>query len=445
MSDVWRCSLILIITIIFSALFWISGAAVNLLNEKKLEKGASDGDKRAAKLLLLAKKKEVAVFAARIGSVLSALTGEGFAIKCFHLDLKNALLPSNPTSFDKGLASLVSFVIITFAYGFAYIFLSVGISERISKTIKESEDGKISKAAVFFTIVFRPLAYVVLKLSDGILALFGIKPEKTPDVTEDEILALVDKGEESGSIETGEKEMIENIFYLADTSASDIMTHRIDMTAINIEATEEEIENVIKESGFSRFPVYENDIDNIIGILSARKFFLNARSENPLPIRDILFTPYFVPESVRADVLLQDMRKNKVHMVIVIDEYGGTSGVVTMEDLLEEIVGNIYDETDDPLEEQEIIRLEENLWKVAGSVDLETLGEAIEIDFEELGFDEYDTLGGLVFSQLTAIPEDGSSTEVDVAGIHIKVISLVERRVEWALVSKIGKKEEISE
>ncbi|MGN0968534.1 MAG: transporter associated domain-containing protein, partial [Oscillospiraceae bacterium] len=140
------------------------------------------------------------------------------------------------------------------------------------------------------------------------------------------------------------------------------------------------------------------------------------------------------PESVRTDVLFRDMQSKKVHMAIVVDEYGGTSGLVTMEDLLEEIVGNIYDEFD-PQDEQDIIRLEENLWRVAGSVELETLAEELDVELPEE--EEYDTLGGLVFSQLSVIPEDGSTVEVDVCGLHVKVVELSDRRVEWALVSKL--------
>ena len=162
-------------------------------------------------------------------------------------------------------------------------------------------------------------------------------------------------------------------------------------------------------------------------------------SEQPKPFRELVRPAYFVPESVRADILFRDMQSKKVHMAIVVDEYGGTSGLITLEDLLEEIVGNIYDEFD-PQEESDIIRLEENLWRVAGSADLESLGEAVGLELPES--EEYDTLGGLVFAQLTVIPEDGSHLEVDALGLHIRVEELAERRVEWALVSKNPPEEE---
>lgn len=189
----------------------------------------------------------------------------------------------------------------------------------------------------------------------------------------------------------------------------------------------------IRSSGLSRFPVYEEDADDIIGILSTRDYLLNARLDAPKPVKELLRSAYFVPESVRADVLFRDMQSKKVHMAIVVDEYGGTSGLVTMEDLLEEIVGNIYDEFD-PQEDQEIVQLEDNLWRIAGSADLEDVGEALGLEFPE--DEECDTLGGLVFDQLSVIPEDGAQFDVDACGLHIHVEDFSDRRVDWALVSR---------
>lgn len=206
------------------------------------------------------------------------------------------------------------------------------------------------------------------------------------------------------------------------------------MKAIWVEDTPEEIVNTIERTGLSRFPVYEEDADDIIGILSTRQYLLNAHRGMPKPLREILRPAYFVPESVRTDILFRDMQTKKVHMAIVVDEYGGTSGLVTMEDLLEEIVGNIYDEFD-PQDEQDIIKIEDNLWRIAGSTELENVAETLDIllPLEE----EYDTLGGLVFAQLSVIPEDGTQITVDACGLHIHVKEIAERRVEWALVSKL--------
>ena len=215
------------------------------------------------------------------------------------------------------------------------------------------------------------------------------------------------------------------------------MVHRTDMATLSVEAGEEEILEVIRQSGLSRFPVYGEDADDILGILSTRDYLLNFHQSAPLPLKELLRPAYFVPETVSADVLFRDMQGKKTHMALVVDEYGGTSGLVTLEDLLEELVGNIYDEFD-PQEEQEIIQLEGGRWRVSGSADLEELAEAMEFSLPEDEERDYDTLGGLVFSQLSVIPEDGSRPVVEALGLRIQVEELCDRRVEWALVEKLS-------
>ena len=188
-------------------------------------------------------------------------------------------------------------------------------------------------------------------------------------VSEDNIMAMVEEGEESGAIQSNEKELIENVFEFDTMTAKDVMVHRTDMVALSLDAGEQEILETIRQSGLSRFPVYQEDIDDIVGVLSTREYLLNFHISDPSPLKELLRPAYFVPETVPADVLFRDMQGKKTHMALVVDEYGGTSGLVTLEDLLEELVGNIYDEFD-PQEEQDIIRLEDNKWRVSGSADL---------------------------------------------------------------------------
>jgi len=271
------------------------------------------------------------------------------------------------------------------------------------------------------------------------LRLTRINPNAGLDeYSEDEIMAMVDMGEEIGNIEQNEKELIENVFEFNNSTAEDIMVHRTDMEFLWSDNTDAEILETIERTGLSRFPLCGEDTDDILGILSTRDYLLNLNREAPKPITELLRPAYFVPESVRADILFRDMQSRKVHMAIVVDEYGGTSGLITLEDLLEEIVGNIYDEFD-PQEESNIVQLEENLWRVAGSAELETLEEALGMELPES--EEYDTLGGLIYDQLSVIPEDGSQPEVTAHGLKIQVEELADRRVEWALVSKIAAQE----
>ncbi len=257
------------------------------------------------------------------------------------------------------------------------------------------------------------------------------------DVSEDNIMAMVEEGEESGAIQSNEKELIENVFEFDNMTAWDVMVHRRDMVSLAVDADEDTVVKAIHQSGLSRFPVYQDDVDDILGVLSTRDYLLNFRLPQPKPMRDLLRPGYFVPETVPADRLFRDMQSKKIHMALVVDEYGGTSGLVTLEDLLEELVGKIYDEFD-PQEEQDIIRLEDGRWRVSGSADLEELAATVGIDLPQEDDRDYDTLGGLVFSQLPVIPEDGSRPVVEALGLRIRVEELCDRRVEWALVEKIA-------
>jgi putative hemolysin len=289
----------------------------------------------------------------------------------------------------------------------------------------------------FFNVlvtVLTPITALFVLLSKGILRLLGVRPDDDPDVSVEEIRAMMDMGQEAGTIEADEKEMIENIFDFNSITAQDVMIHRTDMDLVSLEDSTEDIIALIEESGRSRFPVFGEDSDDIVGILNTRDFLLNLQRKDPKPLAELVRPAYFIPESVPADDLFHDMQARAVQMAIVVDEYGGTGGLVTLEDLLEELVGNIYDEFDQKAE-QEIFPLEENLWRVSGSASLESLAEALDLPLPEEELPE--TLGGLVFSSLSVIPEDGTTPVVDAWGLHIQVELISDRRVEQALVSKL--------
>ncbi|MGM9607402.1 MAG: hemolysin family protein [Oscillospiraceae bacterium] len=428
--------LVLVILIFFNAFFAASEIAVISLSEAKVRKQAEEGDKKAAKLLRLIQAPDNFLSTIQIGITLAGFLASAFAADTFSDRLVRWLVEDRGvTALPEGTLNVIMVVVITLILSYFTLVFGELVPKRLAmkKTegVARATCGVVSALSVFF----RPVIWLLSKSTNAILRLLRIDPRDTgEEVSEDEIRMMVDIGEEKGTIEANEKEMIENIFEFNNTTAEDVMIHRTDMVMIWLEDPAEEILRTIEESGMSRFPVYNENADDIVGILNTRDYLFNTHRKEPKSFRDLLRPAYFVPESVRTDVLFRDMQSKKVHMAIVVDEYGGTSGLVTMEDLLEEIVGNIYDEFD-PQDEQDIIRLEENLWRVAGSVELETLAEELDVELPEE--EEYDTLGGLVFSQLSVIPEDGSTVEVDVCGLHVKVVELSDRRVEWALVSKL--------
>ncbi len=259
------------------------------------------------------------------------------------------------------------------------------------------------------------------------------KAEQENNITEEGIRQMVDAGGDMGSIDETEKEMINNIFDLSNISVGEIATHRTDIVAIPLDATLEDITNVITEEKYSRIVVYDESIDNIVGVFHVKdmvKYILGdakRMEEDYFHIEDILMTPYFVPFSKKTDELFQEMQKEKVHMAIVIDEYGGTAGIVTMEDVIEEIVGNIFDEYDVE-EEEDICPIGEDDYRINGTTDLGDVEELLGIAFED--DEDYDTLGGYLIGRLGRIPDEEEKPEISVSGWLFQVESSEEKRIE---------------
>ena len=428
--------LILVILTAINAFFAASEIAVISLSETKLRKQAEEGDKKAKKLLALMQAPDNFLSAIQIAITLAGFLNAAFAADSFAGPLVNWLVQDlGVTAIPVGVLNTLMVILVTIILSYFTLVLGELVPKRIAMKKTEGVARATVGAVWAVATVFRPVIWLLSKSTNGVLRLLHIDPKADEEeVSEDEIRMMVDLGEERGTIEANEKELIDNIFEFNNTTAEDVMVHRTDMVMIWADDPADEILRTIQDSGMSRFPVCEEDADDIIGLLNTRDYLLNAQLAHPKSLRELLRPAYFVPESVRTDVLFRDMQSKKVHMAIVVDEYGGTSGLVTMEDLLEEIVGNIYDEFD-PQEEQVIEQLEVNLWRISGSCELDQVAEALNMEFPE--DEESDTLGGLVFAQLSAIPEDGSQVAVDTCGLHIQVQNFTDRRVEWALVSKL--------
>lgn len=432
--------LLQLVLILVNAFFAATEIALLSLNENRLEKSVEDGDRKAALLLKTVRSPDSFLSAIQVGITLAGFLGSAFAAENFADRLVEWLINDMHVAISAETLGAISVVLITIVL--SYFTLVLG--ELVPKRVAMFAPDKVARFSIgvisAIEKVMRPVIWLMSKSTNAVLRLMRVDPHKeTEEVTEEEIRMMVDIGEEKGAIESAEKEMIENVFEFNNTTAGDVMTHRIDVKSIQADADGDDIIELIAQTGLSRFPVYQDDIDDIIGVLNTRDYLLNLRLSRPKSIRELLREAYFVPESVRADVLFRDMQKRKIHLAIVVDEYGGTSGVVSMEDLLEEIVGNIYDEFD-PLEEEEIQKLGDNLWRVSGSMPLETLEEALDTPLPQ--DEEYDTLGGLIFAQLTVVPRDGEQPEMDVCGLHVKVERIEDRRVEYALVSILPKQED---
>ncbi|MBP3647460.1 MAG: HlyC/CorC family transporter [Clostridia bacterium] len=435
--------LVQLVLILINAFFASTETAVVSLNENRIRKQAEDGDKNAAMMVRMIDSPTRFLSTIQVCITLSGFLASAFAAENFASVLAGAILAAGFTLLSPSLLNTACVILITLVLSYFMIVLGELVPKRIALHNAERVARFSCKAISLVSKIFAPLVWLLTVSTNGVLRLLGINPhDSAEEVTEEEIRMMVDIGSESGAIEQDERTMIENIFEFNNTTAADVMIHRMDVVALRTGTDDEEIIRVIRESGLSRFPVYNEDIDDIVGILNTRDFLLNKQLKNPKPNRQLLRKPYLVPETVAADTLFSNMQKQKVHMAIVVDEYGGMSGIVTMEDLLEEIVGNIYDEFD-PSEDVEIEKLEDNLWRVNGTVELETLAEELDV---ELPLDEeFDTLSGLVFSAFPRIPEDGETPEVTLHGLHIQVESICDHRVEKALVEKVESEEDTTE
>ena len=439
MVSVPKQLLIQAILIALNAFFAAMEIAVISLNTTKLKRLVEEGDEKAGKLLSMAENPAGFLSTIQVGISLSGFLGAAFAADSLSEPLTLWLLEMG-VKLPEALLNNIAVIIITLIL----TFMTIVFGELIPKRIAQQKSYEVAKACCgiigVISVIFKPIILLISGTTNLILRMMKLKTEAEDEqVSEDDIRMMVDVGGESGSIEEDEKEMIQNIFEFNDIAISEIMTRVSDVNAISIEDSEEDILRIIKESGNSRFPVYKDDINDIIGILNSREFLINLNDENGKSVRDMLRKPYFVPETIKADQLFSDMQKNKVHISIVIDEYGEARGIVTLEDLLEEIVGNIYDEYD-AAEAPAIEPLPDGRWKVQGTLSIEDLNDELGIHITDDR--DYDTVGGMIFSCLHTIPEDGKQFTVEVNGLKITVTRVEDKRIIEAIVEKTEKESE---
>ena len=432
--------------IVINAFFAASEIAVISLNEAKLRRQSDDGDQKAEKMLRMVGEPTGFLSTIQVGITVAGFLGAAFASYHFSDRLVSWLINTcGVTALSPATLQTISVIVITLLLSFVTLILGVLVPKRLAARKAESFARAVCGTILFLSALLKPTVWLLTVTTNGVLRLCGVNPhENDESVSEDEIRMMIDIGEESGSIESEEREMIDNIFEFNNITAGELMVHRKDMTVIWANDTPEEIFRTIVESGYSRFPVCGEDTDDVLGILRTRAYLLNAHSNGGKTLRELLSPVQFVPETVHADMLFRNMQQKKMHMAVVVDEYGGTAGLITLEDLLESIVGNIYDETDE-VEVQDITQIDENLWRVSGNCDLEDLSEAIDLKIEKDPDANYSSLGGLIFHTLTEIPDDGNTPSIETDVLRIQVEEIQNHRVEWALVSKLPPKVEEDE
>ncbi|MBQ8209783.1 MAG: HlyC/CorC family transporter [Clostridia bacterium] len=435
--------LLLLFALIFvNAFFAMSEIAIISLNDTKIERLAEEGDKKAKQIMRLTENSSNFLSMIQIGVTLAGFLTSAAAADSFAPILTDAVAPLMP-GIPVGIIDTVSLVLITIVIS----YFSLVLGELVPKKIGMQKAEKISYKIVGFLLVFMKITKPVVKVlafsTNTIVRLFGIDPSADEEkVTEEEILMMVDVGEESGVIENAQAEMISNIFELDDIDAGDIMTHRVDMTAVEADEPVSEVIKVAIADGYSRIPVFDDDPDNIIGMVYVKDLLGYIGKEIPMDksIREVMREAYFVPETKKCGQLFTEMSEKHIQMAIVVDEYGGTAGLVTLEDIIESIVGNIQDEYDD--EDEEIAKINDTTFTVEGNTDIDEVDELVGA---ELPQEDYDTLAGFIISRLGYLPKDGDMDTVEYENLKFTVLSVEDKRIAKVRIDITPRDEEIDE
>ncbi len=422
--------IVLVLLVGLNAFFAASEMAFVSLNDTKISVKAKEGDKKYKKIERMLKSPSKFLATIQIGITLAGFLSSAFASDVFASKLAVILFDMTHI-FSVGIWSTISIVIITIIL--SYFTLIFG--ELVPKRIAMENAEKFSKFSISIITalakIMSPFVKFLTWSTDCVSKIFGVSKENEETVTEEEIRMMVDVGEEKGTIKNEEKEMINNVFELNDTEVSEIMVHRTEMFALDKELTVSDVSKKLVEGEYrySRIPVYDEDIDSIVGILYIKELL---RANSNTKIKKIMKDALFVPESKRIDELFKEMQKNKVQIAIVADEYGGTAGMVTMEDVLEEIVGDIFDEYD-PVE-NEYEKIDENTYIVDGQMNISDFEKLMDIKEIET---EYDTVSGYLLELLDRIPTEEENPIVETDNLVFKIEEFDERRIAKVKVCKI--------
>ncbi len=423
--------LLLLLLIIINAFFAMSEIAIISLNDNKIKHLAEEGDKKAKQIVKLTENSSAFLSTIQIGVTLAGFLTSASASQNFAtlLTAKIAAIPGNPV--PVGVISALSVIVITFIIAYFSLVLGELAPKRIAMQIPEKVSYKVVGILLAFAKITRPFVKFLSLSTNGAVRLFGFDPNADEEnVTEEEIRMMVDVGEETGVIENSQAEMIDNIFEFDDLNAGDIMTHRTEMVAIEIERSVEEVADICVENGYSRIPVYKGDPDNIVGVLYAKDLlhFVGQKIPKETTIESVMRKPLYVAETQACFDIFKEMNESRTQFAVVVDEYGGTAGIVTIEDVLESIVGNIRDEYDDD-EEEDIIKLSENIFNVDGTTSVDEIEELTGVNLPE---GDYDTLAGFLISTLGYLPDEETELpiEIDYENLHFTILSLDDRRID---------------
>lgn len=415
--------IVLVILILINAFFASAEIAFISLNDSKVNKQAKEGNKKAKQIKKMLENPSRFLATIQIGITLAGFLSSAFASETFASKLSPILNQVFPVlSIESWQA--ISIVIITIILSYFTLVFGELVPKRLAmKNYEKIAFATIGIIKILYTITL-PFVKLLTASTNIVSKIFGVSEKEEEIVTEEEIKMMVDVGEEKGSIEEEEKELINNVFEFNDTTVSEVMTHRKDIYAVEVGTSIQEFIEELDEYKYSRIPVYEETVDQIIGVLYLKDVLKYAKNKKVVKVKSIMRQPYFVPQNKPINELLKELQKSKKQLAIVLDEYGGTEGLVTVEDILEELVGNIFDEYDEI--EEEYKKLDENTYLINGNVSIYELKKILKVEIPE---GDYDTLSGYLLNQLGRIPEDEEKPIIETKDVTYKIEEYEEKRI----------------
>lgn len=416
--------IILVILILLNAYFAASEIAFISLNDAKIEKQAKEGNKKAKQIEKMLKEPSKFLATIQIGITLAGFLSSAFASDTF-ADKLAPILNSYIPAVSLGIWKSVSIIVITIILS----FFTLVFGELVPKRLAMKHYEKISYATIgvirTISIITAPFVKLLTTVTNAISKIFGVGENEEEAVTEEEIKMMVNQGEEKGTIKEEEKELINNVFEFNDITVSEIMRHRTDMFALDINISNEELLSELskEEYRYSRIPVYDETIDEIKGIIYIKDILKNINKKN-FKVKNIVKEAYFISKSRLINEVFKELQKNKMQIAIIVDEYGGTAGLVTMEDILEELVGDIYDEYDK--EEKEYEKIDENTYILSGSLPIHDVNKLLNAEIPE---GDYDTISGFLQEKLGRIPNDKEKPIIETEKVTYRIQKYEDKRI----------------
>lgn len=419
--------LLLLVLVLVNAFFAMSEIAIISLNDNMIDKMAEEGNKKAKLISKLTQNSSNFLSTIQIGVTLAGFLTSASASQSFADMLTNAVMKAQALAPYRSAVHTVSVIVITIIMSYFSLVLGELAPKRMAMQKPEKISFFVVSPLLFFAKICRPFIKFLSLSTNLVVRLFGFDPNaEEENVTEEEIRMMVDVGEEKGVIENIQKEMINNIFEFDDITVADVMTHRTDMIAVEDTDSLETVVELSIKHGFSRLPVYHEDPDEIIGVIYIKDLlkFIDEDLPDDKGPADIMRQAYYIPKTKTCGSLFTEMTEKRTQFAVVVDEYGGTAGIITLEDLIEAIVGNIQDEYDN--EDEEIAQLDDKTFTVDGITLIEEVNEIIGDKIPE---GDYETLGGFLTSRLGYLPQDGQKNEIDFLNLHFTILNMEDKRV----------------